>query len=110
MRVGSTPGRDMNTIGRVVVSMGWHRLGSSALVGAALVFGMHKVQAQQPVGAVVVEPSTVVLRHHRQPQSLQVLGASAEGYSLDLRERAQITSADPKVAAVEAGWVRPIAS
>ena len=50
-------------------------------------------------------------RHHRQPQSLQVLGTTADGYSLDLRPQAKFASADPKIATVdEAGWVRPVAN
>lgn len=65
----------------------------------------------QPAGAIVVEPGAVAIKHPRQPQSLQVLGASADGYSIDLRDRAKFTSADPKIATVDAaGWVRPVAT
>jgi hypothetical protein len=60
---------------------------------------------------VVVQPTTIEIRHHRHPHAIQVLGTSAEGISLDLRSRAQITIADPKVATLdENGWVRPVAT
>jgi hypothetical protein len=40
-----------------------------------------------------------------------VLGATADGYSLDLRPQAKFTTADPRIATVDAhGWVRPVAS
>src|SRR5205807_747277 len=59
--------------------------------------------------SVAVHPTAVELRHQRHPFMLQVLGASADGYSLDLHGQAKFTSADPKVAAVDKdGWVRPV--
>src|ERR1700736_3616207 len=62
-------------------------------------------------GSVMVQPTAVELRHQRQPHGLQVLGTSADGYSLDLRSKAKFASADPKVAVVdEQGWVHPIAN
>src|SRR4051794_30226149 len=72
-------------------------------------------QAQEtfvPVpGSVTVEPTAVNLIHQRQPFGLQVLGASADGYSLDLRPLAKFSSADPKIAAVtKDGWVQPVAN
>jgi hypothetical protein len=61
--------------------------------------------------AVDVHPASVELRHHRQPFSLQVLGTTSDGYSLDLRAQAAFRSANPLVAAVDAqGWVRPVAT
>jgi len=61
--------------------------------------------------SVTVQPAEVRLRQQRHPQSLQVLRSTADGYSLDLRGAAQFTSADAKIAAVDAqGWVRPIGS
>ena len=63
-----------------------------------------------PTGPITVHPTTVELRHVRWPQSLQVLGITADGYSLDLRAQAAFTSANPAVATVENGIVRPIAS
>ena len=38
--------------------------------------------------SLTVQPTTLDLRHHRQPHALQVLGTSADGYSLDLRSQA----------------------
>jgi hypothetical protein len=65
-----------------------------------------------PVAAsIAVHPTTIELRHQRRPHSLQVLGASVDGYSLDLRAQVKFTSADSKVATVDdKGWVRPIAN
>src|SRR5439155_1717976 len=70
-------------------------------------------QAQDALmpASVAVQPTAVELKHQRQPIALQVLGASADGYSLDLRSEAKYASADPKVVTVDAeGWVRPVAS
>lgn len=61
--------------------------------------------------SVTVQPATIDLLHQRQPFGLQVLGASAHGYSLDLRPQATFTSGDPKIATVtKDGWVRPVAN
>lgn len=62
-------------------------------------------------GSIAVYPAAIEIKHQRHPHALQVLGISAEGFSLDLREQAKYTSADPKIAVVDAdGWVRPVAS
>src|SRR5438034_2987638 len=67
--------------------------------------------ADSPIGDVTVQPASVQLRNPRQPQSFQVLGATADGYTLDLRAQARFTSANPEIATVdEGGWVRPVAS
>ncbi len=67
--------------------------------------------ADVPVGSVAVHPTALDLRHQRQPHSLQVLGTTADGYSLDLRPQAKFTSADPRIATIDAsGWVRPVAN
>ena len=70
-----------------------------------------------PAGAVAVEPvsvavypTTIEIKHQRQPHAIQVLGTTADGFSVDLRDTAKFTSADPKVATVEVGWVRPVSS
>ena len=61
--------------------------------------------------SVTVQPPAIELRHQRQPHGLQVLGTSADGYSLDLRGQAKYVSGDPKVARVdEQGWVHPLAN
>jgi hypothetical protein len=62
-------------------------------------------------GSVTVQPTAVELRHQRQPHGLQVLGATADGYSLDLRSQSKFASADPRIAIVdEQGWIHPVAS
>jgi hypothetical protein len=60
--------------------------------------------------SVVVSPSAVEIKHHRRPFAIQVLGTTAGGYSLDLRDSATFASDNPKVAVVEAGWVKPVGS
>jgi hypothetical protein len=60
--------------------------------------------------SVVVSPPSVEIKHHRQPFAIQVLGTSADGYSLDLRDSATFASDNPEVAVVEAGWVKPVGS
>src|SRR5262245_38601403 len=67
---------------------------------------------QDPVPtSVTVHPPAVEIRQHRHPHSLQVLAASADGYTIDLRDQAKFASADAKVVAVDdKGWLRPVAS
>jgi hypothetical protein len=68
-------------------------------------------QDADPAGPITIHPPAIELRHPRQPQSLQVLGMSADGFSLDLSSAAKFTSADPNIAAVDdQGWVRPVSS
>jgi hypothetical protein len=69
-------------------------------------------EASAPVPAsLTVQPAAIELRHHRQPMALQVLGASADGYSLDLSSQAKYASANAKVAVVDAeGWIRPLSN
>src|SRR5205823_6507428 len=65
----------------------------------------------ETVSVISVDPAAVQLRNTRQPQSLQVLGATADGYTLDLRAQARFTSANPQIVTVdERGWVRAVAS
>ncbi len=63
-----------------------------------------------PAQTIAVHPTAIQLNHPRQPQSVQVMTSSADGFSLDLRGEAQIVSSDPKIATIEAGWVKPIAN
>jgi hypothetical protein len=76
--------------------------------------GRSCVAAETPApssGTITVSPAALEFRHHRQPHALQVLAATADGYSLDLRAQAKFTSADPKIATVDdQGWVRPVAN
>jgi len=57
-----------------------------------------------------VSPTAIEIKHHRHPHAIQVLGTSADGYSLDLRDAATFISDNPKVATVEGGWVTPVGS
>src|SRR5262245_13050808 len=70
-------------------------------------------QAAGPPAVVAwqVYPTAIELRQHRQPHSLQVLGTTSDGYSIDLHSQARFNSADPRVATVDAqGWVRPVSN
>jgi Protein of unknown function (DUF1553)/Protein of unknown function (DUF1549) len=84
-------------------------------LGRHLVFALWlaaSVAAAQdaPIGEVRVHPTTIEIRHPRHPQSIQVLGVDADGFTVDLRATAKIASADPKTARVdEKGWVHPVA-
>lgn len=67
--------------------------------------------AEVTVGPVAVFPAKLELTHVRRPQSLQILGTTADGFSVDLHAKAKYASGDDKIAAVDAaGWVRPVAS
>src|SRR4051812_9940163 len=92
--------------------MGFRAPHLSLLVLAAITFTLRAGEKlPAPTGPVTVQPKAVELKHPRQPQSLQILAASADGYTLDLRPQAKVTVADPKVAAVdENGWIRPVAN
>jgi len=70
--------------------------------------------ADEPVpvpGSIMVHPTTLDLHHVRHLHSLQMLGATPDGYTLDLRPQARFTSGDLRVATIdERGWVRPVGS
>jgi hypothetical protein len=90
--------------------MNHHR---NLLIAAILVGGVASwCHAQEPVpGSIVVQPAAIEIRHQRHPQALQVLGSSADGFSLDLSAQAKYASADAKIATVTTdGWVHPVAS
>jgi hypothetical protein len=78
----------------------------------AMLFVLRTATAQDaPAGSIVIHPPAVELNHPRRPQSLQVLGMTADGFSLDLSTGATYASGDPNIATVdERGWVRPVAS
>jgi Protein of unknown function (DUF1553)/Protein of unknown function (DUF1549)/Bacterial Ig-like domain (group 2) len=59
---------------------------------------------------VVVSPSAIEISHHRHPFAIQVMSTTADGFSVDLRDSAKFTTANPKIAIVEAGWVKPLAT
>lgn len=86
----------------------------AVLIVAALAvptFGAESTADVVAPASVAVLPASLELTHVRRPHSLQVLGQTADGFTVDLHEQAKFVVADPKIAAVDAaGWVRPIAS
>src|SRR5262245_63227849 len=62
------------------------------------------------VASISVSPSAIEIKHHRHPHAIQVLGTTADGYSVDLRESATFATDNAKVAIVEGGWVKPVGS
>lgn len=62
-----------------------------------------------PPRQLIVYPSAVALAGPRDEQTLVVLGEWPDGRQFDLTRSAVVTSADPKVAAVERLTVRPVA-
>jgi hypothetical protein len=75
---------------------------------AAIVPLCHPQQTPVPA-SIVVQPAAIEIKHQRHPFLLQVLGATADGYTLDLAAQAKYTVGDAKVASVDAdGWVRPV--
>ena len=67
----------------------------------ALTSPLIAVDDPPPAGPIVANPPAIEFRQHRQIQSLQLLGSTADGYSLDLRTPAQLTIADPKIAVID---------
>jgi hypothetical protein len=62
-------------------------------------------------GDLVVQPREIVIHHQRRPQSILVMGQTADGLSIDLSGTAAFTSADESVARVDLlGWVHPVAT
>jgi hypothetical protein len=81
------------------------------LLGSVIGMMVSSGQAADPPSAFTVYPPALSLHHHRQPQAIQVLATSPEGYSIDVRSQAKFVSGDPKIAvADDHGWVRPVAS
>lgn len=75
------------------------------------VLGFQVAADALPAGPVHINPPSMVLTHIRQPRSLQVLGTSAEGYTLDLSKDTKFMSAGPAIARVdENGWVHPVSN
>ncbi len=66
---------------------------------------------QPPVsGHIQAVPPTLKLIHHRHEHSLTVSGRTADGFAVDLTQQATLTSADPTIATIENGWVKPLKS
>jgi hypothetical protein len=80
------------------------------LLAATLFASAGRGDEPVPVPAsITVSPTALDLRHSRRPHALQILAMTADGYTLDLRPQARLTSADPRVAIIDAqGWVRPV--
>jgi hypothetical protein len=75
---------------------------------AVLVFASLASAAPTATSFVVV-PENVELRQQRDTQSIQVLGTSADGFSVDLHTQAKYTIADTKIAEVtNDGIIRPL--
>jgi hypothetical protein len=88
-------------------------LASLIAVGGWLCATTRFSAADEPAtpNSITAHPAAVTLRHQRQPHSLQVLGASADSFALDLRPQAKFASTDRKIATVDGnGWVRPVAN
>ncbi|MFN6053717.1 MAG: hypothetical protein ACK47R_23045, partial [Planctomycetia bacterium] len=58
-----------------------------------------------------VTPQNLILNHHRQPRSIQVLSTSKDGYTMDHSTEARYSSASPSIARVDSnGWVYPVSN
>lgn len=86
---------------------------TSMLFFAAQFWSMSALLSAEPLpisGGIQVVPSALKLIHHRHEHSLIVSGKTSEGIAVDLSSQAVMTSADPTIAAVENGWVKPLKS
>ncbi len=86
-----------------------HLLPALALVALMSVSAI----GDQPVsisGNIQAVPPTLKLIHHRHEHSLVISGRTADGFAVDLSQQATLTSADPTIATIENGWVKPLKS
>src|ERR1051325_9604209 len=91
------------------MTMTLHRCAALFVLLASAAAG--RAQEAPLAGSVTVQPTAIDIKHHRHAHALQILGASADGYTLDLRTQAKYASADAKIATVDTeGWVRPLAN
>ena len=67
-------------------------------------------QSPQLQGPLVVSPATLELTHLREPKSIQIMGTTADGYSVDLSGKAQFSLTDAKLARLDSPWVFPLAN
>ncbi|MFM9962291.1 MAG: DUF1553 domain-containing protein [Planctomycetaceae bacterium] len=67
-------------------------------------------QSQPISGSIQINPAALKLIHHRHEHSLSISGRTADGFAVDLTQQATLTSADPTIAVVENGWVKPLKS
>ena len=95
---------------RLLVSFFTHHL----LLALALVVLMSvSAIGDQPVsisGNIQAVPLAMKLIHHRHEHSLVISGRTADGFAVDLTQQATLTSADPTIATIENGWVKPLKS
>jgi len=69
------------------------------------------LHAQNNGGLFRVTPDTLLLKHHRQPRSIQVLSTTPQGYTLDHSSEAKYSSEAPSIAKVDSnGWVYPVSN
>jgi hypothetical protein len=83
---------------------------SLRLLGAA-VLAFAYASSSASAAELHLQPAALTLSHPRQPHSVLVSSTSADGQTIDLTAAASFSSADDKIATVDAfGWVRPVAS
>ena len=78
----------------------------------AAVLSPLQTQADQlsVTGNIQAVPQALKLIHHRHEHSLTISGRTADGFAVDLSQQAVLTSADPTIAVIENGWVKPLKS
>lgn len=82
-----------------------------ALAGCLLICTSSSADQPQPIsGNIQAVPTSLKLIHHRHEHSLTINGRTADGFAVDLTLQATLTSADPTIATVENGWVKPLKS
>lgn len=67
-------------------------------------------QQTPSAGSIQSVPAALKLTQHRHEHSLIVSGRTADGFAVDLSATAVMTSADPTIAVIENGWVKPLKS
>lgn len=86
---------------------------SVCLCLCVLLAASSKGEQPQPVavsGNIQAVPPALKLIHHRHEHSLAISGRTADGFAVDLSQQATLTSADPTIATIENGWVKPLKS
>src|SRR3970040_1117339 len=94
------------------MTMRFRQTAYSLLIATLVVTSSSVVRADQPAvfGNIQALPPALKLIHHRHEHSLTVRGRTADGFAVDLSQPAVLTSADPTIATVESGWVKPLKS
>ena len=82
-----------------------------AATAIAVLYPFRAQADQLPIsGNIQAVPPALKLIHHRHEHSLTISGRTAEGFAVDLSQLAVLTSADPTIAVIENGWVKPLKS